>query len=265
MKKTKDAKGMSLVLFVIIIVTVIILGWVIVSIILKNNPTTTQKEFAEWTQDRTTVTREDVILEVGDRVRLKIEDKEESSQYSANGYTGRWAVLGVENGKLLLVSTTEVETEIDLYGKEGKTTGVPIDAGYNNGIDKLNNISSKYLNKEYADEARSIKIEDLIRVIGYEPVKGENDSVDYSYNVNYEHFTNTKAYNLLFKDANYWCATKYSQVHENYVEYGYPIVYGDFDIFNYDLYTSNGTENLRPSGVRAVIRLRLDVQVEKIS
>ena len=251
-----------MVIFVVLIVTLIILGWLIVSWI-SNNNTKAENVLGEWTQERTTVTRADVVLEVGDRVKLKVED-EEGAQYLASGYVGEWAVLGTEEGKLLLVSAREVETEVDLYGKNGKTEGVPIDAGYENGIEKLNNISSKYLNTKYAEKTRSIKVEDLIRVIGYEPIKGENNSVDYSYNVNYEHFTNTKAHKLLFKNANYWCATKYSINRENEVEYGYPIVYGDYDIFNYDLYTSNGNENLRPSGVRAVVVLKSNVKVEKI-
>lgn len=286
MKKTKENKGITLILFVIIIITLIILGLVIVTLIQKNK-TKVEEKVSEWSQERNYVTNDDIILEVGDRVKLKV-DNGEYEEYSAEGYEGEWAVLGAEEGKLLLVSATEVQTEIDLYGKAGKTEGVPIDAGYNNGIEKLNKISLEYKNEKYAEEVRSIKIEDLIRVIEYEPEEGETKtytenfehpdgrkateknpitqtSIDYTYNVNYEHFTNTKAYQLLFKGANYWCATQYSKTYEKYAEYGYPIVYGDFNIFNYDLFKSDGKENLRPSGVRAVVKLKANVQVEKVA
>ena len=120
MKKTRDIKGISLIVFVIIIVTLLILGYVIITLIQKNKETTTQ-DFGEWVQERTTIVRNDVVLEVGDRVNLKIDNKENGEEYFVNSYTGNWVVLGVEEGKLLLISTTEVKTEVDLYGKDGKT------------------------------------------------------------------------------------------------------------------------------------------------
>ena len=70
-----------------------------------------------------------------------------------SGYTGKWKVLGAEKGKLLIMSTIDVGT-LTLSGKEG----------YNTGISKLNAMCATY-----GKNSRSITVEDINRVTGYDP------------------------------------------------------------------------------------------------
>ena len=99
---------------------------------------------AEWTQEKTKVKNGTTTYEVGD---------DYSYDCGVSGYTGSWKVLGAENGKLLIMSTIDIGT-LKLEGKEG----------YNTGISQLNEMC-----KPYGTNARSIKVEDINRVTGYDP------------------------------------------------------------------------------------------------
>lgn len=101
-----------------------------------------------WVQNKTVVTKKlksgTVTLNVGD---------DYTYDCGVEGYTGAWKVLGAENGKLLIMSTVDVGT-LTLEGKDG----------YNNGISKLNEMC-----EPYGRNARSITVEDINRVTGYNP------------------------------------------------------------------------------------------------
>ena len=97
-----------------------------------------------WSQSKTTVTNGVTTYTVGDNY---------SYNCGVSGYTGSWKVLGAENGKLLIMSTADIGT-LKLEGKDG----------YNTGISKLNEMC-----KAYGTNARSIKVEDINRVTGYDP------------------------------------------------------------------------------------------------
>ena len=99
---------------------------------------------AEWTQNKTTVTNGITTYEVGD---------DYSYDCGVSSYTGGWGILGSENGKLLIMSTADIGT-LELSGKEG----------YNTGVTQLDNMC-----KPYGTNARSIKVEDINRVTGYDP------------------------------------------------------------------------------------------------
>lgn len=115
-----------------------------------------------WAQKDNKVLKGDYELEVGDTI----------SNYTATGYTGAWKVLGADKGKLLLISDDNVRASEGLYGLNGGTVNtVTYAAGYNNGIAHLNEVCSSYLNVTYADKARSITVEDVNRVTGYNPLK----------------------------------------------------------------------------------------------
>lgn len=110
-----------------------------------------------WVQNKTIVTKkikgETKTLNVGDDYTYDCGISE---------YTGGWKVLGVERGKLLIMSTVNVGT-LGLKGTNGDgTTSYP--AGYNNGIAKLNEMC-----KPYGENARSVTVEDINRVTGYTP------------------------------------------------------------------------------------------------
>ena len=101
-----------------------------------------------WIQNKTVVTKkmksETKTYNVGD---------DYTYDCGVSGYTGKWKVLGAERGKLLIMSTVDVGT-LQLSGKDG----------YNTGVSKLNAMCAKY-----GTNARSITVEDINRVTGYDP------------------------------------------------------------------------------------------------
>lgn len=104
------------------------------------------EEAGLWTQHRTKVTNGKVTLEVGSEVK----------GYEANGIS-EWFVLGAENGKLL-ITTTRGNDEVELCGGEE----------YLNGVEILNNaVKDIYNDGNFADTVRSINVEDINRVTGY--------------------------------------------------------------------------------------------------
>lgn len=104
-----------------------------------------------WVQNKTVVTKK---LNSGTITKYVGEEYEYDcgvSEYTTAG--GKWKVLGVERGKLLIMSTIDVGT-LQLSGKDG----------YNTGVSKLNTMCA-----QYGTNARSIKVEDINRVTGYDP------------------------------------------------------------------------------------------------
>ena len=105
-----------------------------------------------WTQNKTSVTNGTTTYTVGD---------DYTYDCGVSGYTGVWKVLGAENGKLLIMSTVDVGT-LQLSGKDG----------YNTGVSKLNEMCAPY-----GKNARSIKVEDINRVTGYDPTNQGDGTV----------------------------------------------------------------------------------------
>ena len=110
-----------------------------------------------WIQDGLLITKGDVTLEVGDLI-----------QYNAgvSGYTGAWKILGAkEDGKLLIMSTKDVDS-LFLYGLTGNDS---TNYGVLNGISRLDELCEPYGHGEGAVGARSIKVEDIDKLTGYDP------------------------------------------------------------------------------------------------
>lgn len=105
-----------------------------------------------WTQNKTSVTNGTTTYTVGD---------DYTYDCGVSGYTGGWKVLGAERGKLLIMSTVDVGT-LQLSGKDG----------YNTGISQLNTMCA-----QYGTNARSIKVEDINRVTGYDPTNQGDGTV----------------------------------------------------------------------------------------
>lgn len=100
------------------------------------------------TSDKVHVTNGEVTLEVGSTV----------NGYSANNVSN-WFVLGAQNGRLLITTNTNV-AQVQLSGQNG----------YTGGIAKLNSEAAKFTNSQYAEgTARSINVNDINRVTGYDP------------------------------------------------------------------------------------------------
>ena len=188
----KNSKGITLLSLVITIVVLLILAGVSITAITddsgiwnksneisKNSNTALEKNSEQinniikeldeiinpWIQNKTVVTK---------KTKNGIKTLNVGDDYTYNcgveGYTGGWKVLGAENGKLLIMSTANIGT-LSLCGKDGSgTTDYP--AGYLNGIDKLNEMCAPY-----GTSARSIKVEDINRVTGYDPTNQGDGTV----------------------------------------------------------------------------------------
>ena len=109
-----------------------------------------------WVQNKTVVTKK---LKSGTITKYVGEEYEYDC--GVEGYTGKWKVLGAERGKLLIMSTVDVGT-LQLSGKDG----------YNTGISQLNTMCA-----QYGTNARSIKVEDINRVTGYDPTNQGDGTV----------------------------------------------------------------------------------------
>ena len=109
-----------------------------------------------WVQNKTVVTKK---LKSGTKTYNVGDDY--TYDCGVEGYTGGWKVLGAERGKLLIMSTVDVGT-LQLSGKDG----------YNTGVSQLNTMCA-----QYGTNARSIKVEDINRVTGYDPNKTGDGTV----------------------------------------------------------------------------------------
>lgn len=109
-----------------------------------------------WVQNKTVVTKK---LKSGTKTYNVGDDY--TYDCGVEGYTGGWKVLGAERGKLLIMSTVDVGT-LQLSGKDG----------YNTGVSKLNAMCAPY-----GKNARSIKVEDINRVTGYDPTNQGDGTV----------------------------------------------------------------------------------------
>ncbi len=96
-----------------------------------------------------------------------------TGEYDENGdlikgyYEGKWRVLGVEDSKILLISTQSFD-EINI-GEFG---------GYHSGVATLDNACAPLADGTIAIKARSVTVEDINKITGYSPtavggIKGE--------------------------------------------------------------------------------------------
>ena len=108
-----------------------------------------------WKKEGFKVVRGDQELEIGDVV-----------DYTATGYDGDWKVLGVDDEGNLLIMSAEDVSYAELLTSWGDTV-----AGQNvwlNGADELDAICAAYDSGEGAIDARSITIEDIDSITGYD-------------------------------------------------------------------------------------------------
>ena len=126
-----------------------------------------------WTQDKTNVTNGTVTLEVGSAVK----------GYTANGVGDeKWFVLGAKDGKLLITTNSNQGT-VTLEGQDG----------YVNGVSKLNTEGAKFKDTNMAESARSMDVEDINRVTGYNPDVAKYNEGTYTLNADGKiHYQGTK-------------------------------------------------------------------------
>ena len=132
-----------------------------------NVVTGTTEKVAKWNDNgNNTFTHSETgqTVEVGDTVYYNSG----VAAYEGEGDNqGKWGILGVENGKLLIMSKENVAS-VTLGGKQDYLT---------DGTTKLNNACSSFKNPTYADSVRSVKVEDINKITGYTPA----DPVTYTY------------------------------------------------------------------------------------
>ena len=84
---------------------------------------------------------------------------------------GTWKLLGVENGKLKIISnivgTTPESGETGVYANKGLRLFGKV--GYQNAEEELNRVCSLYGRGKYAESGRSINVEDINKITGYDP------------------------------------------------------------------------------------------------
>lgn len=181
-EKLKTNSGITLIVLVVTIVVILILSGVTITAITDEDGIWNKSnEFAEntnsiieessqqvnnmveeldeimnpWVQNKTVVTKK---LKSG-TITLNVGEDYEYDCGVVN-YTGGWKVLGAENGKLLIMSTVDVGN-LQLSGKEG----------YNTGVERLNAACAPY-----GRNARSVTVDDINRVTGYDPTKQNNNT-----------------------------------------------------------------------------------------
>ena len=256
-----------------------------------NVTTGTTEKVAKWNDNgNNTFTHSETgqTVEVGDTVYYNSG----VAAYEGEGASqGKWGILGVENGKLLIMSKENVAS-VTLSGKQDYLT---------DGTTKLNNACSSFKNPTYADSVRSVKVEDINKITGYtapdpvtytytmvngkvkrndqtsassttkfEDINGKTLPTDspievtvnsYSYSLTNYLTSGNKVHNLL-KDNNnyYWLDSPYVNAFTGYAYWGFRIVgYGSVNgnsLWN----SSNGAGN-STNGVRAVVSLKSDIQL----
>ena len=181
--RKKSDTGVTLITLVITIAVLLILAGITIAEVFKNNELLDRSsEFAESTNNAIQESTEQVdnmINQIDEIMTPWVQDKTVVSKKTKNGtikkqvgdvyeydcgvsgYTGKWKILGAENGKLLIMSTVDIGT-LTLSGKDG----------YNTGISKLNEMCAPY-----GRNARSITVEDINRVTGYDPTNQGDGTV----------------------------------------------------------------------------------------
>ena len=166
-----------------------------------------------WKQEQTKVMKGDTALNVGDII--------------TNFTAGReiWKVLGAENGKLLLTTTGYIASKA--ISGDDAVLGVWDEAtsSYKNAEDELNKICVENIKldnltdeiKSKVTEIRSIKVEDIDRVTGYNPTAkrdgkpyGAENVYQYGNKVTYSMNANEKvAYSSAIKSSDETSETQF--------------------------------------------------------
>ena len=111
---------------------------------------------------------------------LKIGDYVNTTPYTVDGkqFDGKWRMLGEENGQVLLVSANYVDFEGSTEKSGVPTITLQGSNGIDNEIDRLNTLSAKFADGTKTEKGRSIKVEDVNRITGYDPTDDRLDKND---------------------------------------------------------------------------------------
>ena len=220
---------------------------------------------SEWTQIGPTITKGNIAMTVGDKVN-----------YSVDGYEGNWVVFGVDNKHILLISEGYVNEGFELDGTPNNFEELSIKS--------LNDECAKYGVGKHALLARSVNIEDINRITGYDPITmeyGKGKDYEYGKQITYsvlgtpttitsnyysymgEESVNikkdSKAYRTIFGEsytADYWIASSFYRTFNPYFNRGIRVVAEDEVQRSYlKIYDNSWNNNKDIHAVRAVIEL----------
>lgn len=229
---------------------------------------------SEWTQIGATITKGNIGMTVGDKINYKVD-----------GYDGNWLVFGVDNNKVILISEGYVNESFELDGTPDNFEEISINA--------LNAECSQYANGKHSILARSVKIEDIDRITGYDPIKMEygkdthyayNNQMTYTiygvqqtqistyYSYMGEESVNikkgSKAYATIFGQdytADYWIATAFVRTFEQYFNRGIRVLAEDEVQRSYLKIWGAGWNNMKDKhGIRAIVELNNNITISRI-
>lgn len=168
-----------------------------------------------WVQDGLTVTDGKIVVRVGDKIK-----------YTATGtnYTGEWQVLGAnDRGELLIISLINVATYRLGYETTITDSAQKLKECQNawlNGAKELNKICEPYGKGKGATSARSLMVEDVIKVTNYDITQYNKDQItEYGNEITYSYNGTTQpSYKYTKKDGTA-VTGKLAYVHNNGFNY----------------------------------------------
>ena len=191
-KRTKlREQGITLIALVVTIIILLILTGVTLNLALSNNGlfSKAKKATEEYQEESEEEKKELLKFEYElEKSQGKIDETITIGQYSietqikekygqdiklgdtvnydadVESYDGTWKVLGIENGQVLLMSSKPVKESFEINGKNG----------YLHMEESLDNECAKYGKGSGAKSARSLRVEDINRITGYDPANSEN-------------------------------------------------------------------------------------------
>ena len=187
-KRSLQEKGITLIALVVTIIILLILAGVTLNIALSDGGLFSKTQEAADKYKQAQSDEEDLILkyefemaklqgeisetETVEEYAMEKEIKEKYGQnikigdtvnYDPNvdegKYEGTWKVLGIEDGKILLMSSKPIEDDFEIIGLEGYITL----------IESLDELCSEFGEGVGAEGARSLRVEDINRITGYSP------------------------------------------------------------------------------------------------
>ena len=190
-KQKLQERGITLIALVVTIIILLILVGVTLNIALSDNGLFSKTKEAADKYQKAQEDEEKELLKYDYEIAKsqgKIDETITSGQYSietqikekygqdiklgdtvnyeagVEGYDGTWKVLGVENGQVLLMSSKPVKENFEISGKDG----------YLHMEEKLDNECVEYGKGSGAKSARSLRVEDINKITGYNPANPEN-------------------------------------------------------------------------------------------
>ena len=145
-----------------------------------------------WIQEGLTVRKGNIVLTIGDDITYKYDETVEGVKQGI-----KWKVLGAsDKGELLIMSTTDI-AQIQ-FGDPAKTDLEKCQNDWLTAVDTLDEFCEPYIHGKSVTDARSIRIEDVDKITGYDKTEyGKDQLYKYGAEVVFTHNgTNKPSYEL---------------------------------------------------------------------